>query len=99
MKFIVSSMLIALLAGRLCAAGVDVSKLPPAVERPVDFVKEVQPLLREALHQVPRAGEAEERLPRGFEGERAQGRRRARAEYRAGKERGEPAHPVRRRAR
>ena len=43
--------LAALAAAMLCGVGalaaVDISKLPPAASRPVDFAKEIRPLLQE----------------------------------------------------
>lgn len=45
MKPALSILPILLIANELCAAEVDISKLPPAASRQVDFVKDVQPLL------------------------------------------------------
>ena len=44
MKSLLPFLLLASLVGHLSAAAVDVSKLPPAADRPVDFAKDVQPL-------------------------------------------------------
>src|SRR6516225_10081316 len=44
MKFAFSMLVAVLVVGRLYAADVDVSKLPPAAARSVDFVKDIQPL-------------------------------------------------------
>ena len=37
----------AVLGGFAALAAVDISKLPPAASRPVDFAKEIRPLLQE----------------------------------------------------
>src|SRR5688572_26385549 len=40
----------ALMAAAVMAAGIDTSKLPPSVTRPVDYAKDVQPLLAESCY-------------------------------------------------